>query len=249
MDDLKYFCYVDESGDPGNPIDKNGNLKLRSSLVYTVGGILIDEENKLKMEESHKNLISKYFPEMKTPFNFYFHFNELRQNCSPYNKLSKKQQLMLINDIFDIIKNTRCVLFSTTLDLKKHYENYTLPFNPQTYTLTLFLERLVSYLWKINFDEVSVIYERFSRSLRDRCIYDYKKINSDTSFRSKLNMPKLFTEFENGDPCKEVILQFADFWAYIPYSKKTSKIVFDSFYVNFKENSMYKGKDGNYFIN
>lgn len=43
---MDHFLYIDESGDPANPIDKQGQRKLRSSLIFCLGGILVNDEQK-----------------------------------------------------------------------------------------------------------------------------------------------------------------------------------------------------------
>ena len=54
------FLYLDESGDPGNPIDENGKRKLRSSTHFTIGGIIVNSEQKQFFETRHKEILEKY---------------------------------------------------------------------------------------------------------------------------------------------------------------------------------------------
>ena len=249
MDQSKYFCYIDESGDSANPIDSNGDQILRSSLVYTIAAILVDEKTKLSMEKEHEKIIKEYFGGVDLPSNFYLHYNELRQNEFPYNTLKGNKKLCLTVDIFKVIQKSQCVLFSSTLDLESHYKQYSMPIHPQVYTLTTFLERLLSYMNQNNIKSVHVEYERFNHSLRDNCIKKYEEIKKYTNFRTKLNVSEALKLISNGDPCISKILQFADFWAFIPYSKKLAELNFNKFKNNFKENEMNMGKNGNYFIN
>ena len=43
---MKNYLYIDESGIPGNPIDKNGLLKPRTPRVFCLGGIIVDEQQR-----------------------------------------------------------------------------------------------------------------------------------------------------------------------------------------------------------
>lgn len=244
----EYFCHIDESGDPANPLDENNNMILRSSTVYTLAGIFTDKTTKEKMEEEHKKIIEKYFSTTQLASDFYLHYNPLRQNEPPYDILSSNDKLRLITDIFSVIKNSDCVLFSISLDLEGHYKKYSVPLNPQAYTLTLFCERILSYMGKNNIPSVKVEYEKFNHALRDKCIKSFKQTTRFTNFRTRLDVPKCLKVIHDGDPCKSPLLQYADFWAFIPYSKMRSKLDFNKFKNNFKLNSMNKGQDGNYFI-
>ena len=103
----------------------------------------------------------------------------------------------------------------------------------------------MSYTEKNNITFPHIEYERFTHGLRDNCISNYYKMKETF----KINIPQILKRVHYGDPCKSKLLQFADFWAFIPYSKKNSEILFEKFRPNFGINSMKEGLDGNYFIN
>ena len=71
-----YRLYLDESGDPGNYRDQNGDVILRSSRFYTLAGILVDNNVKKQFEDEYQKIMTAYFSRFPTlPQNFKLHFN------------------------------------------------------------------------------------------------------------------------------------------------------------------------------
>ena len=115
---METTLYIDESGDPANPLDKNGNFKLRSSTVFTLGGLIVSDSQKKFLEEQHKTLIEKYFQNIPLTANFKLHSNLLRMNEFPYNQLERKDVLCLEDEIFTYIKKSGASLISFSIDPK-----------------------------------------------------------------------------------------------------------------------------------
>lgn len=238
---MTYRLYIDESGDTANPINESGDRKLRSSMVFCLGGILVDETQKQFFEMEHKRLLSTYFTGIDLGENFKLHYNPLRMNLPPYSNIGRARVLELEDEVFRIIQKSHAVLFSFTIDLENHYQKYARPINPLAYGLNCMLERLLYYMEDNDIDSAGVVYERFTHSLRDVVRREQKYLVEETKFKTKPELHKLFRYIKNGDPTKEPVLQFADFWTYLPYIEEKSSLElekkFSEQYYNYNKNT------------
>lgn len=237
---METTLYIDESGDPANPLDENGNFKLRSSTVFTLGGIIVSDSQKKFLEEQHKALIEKYFQNIPLPTNFKLHSNPLRMNEFPYNQLERKDVLYLENEIFTHIKKSGASLICFSIDLVGHYQYYTKhAVNPLAFGLIVLIERLLYFMRTNHISSANVVYERFTESLRDM-VHKEQNYLRNTNFRTNVDLKKLFNYITSGNPVKEVVLQYADFWAYIPFNKLRSEIRMERFPNIFNYNTEIK---------
>ena len=219
---MKNYLYIDESGIPDNPLDENGNQKLRTPRVFCLGGIIVNDEQKQFLESEHKRLLDDYFKGLELEPNFKLHYNPLRMGHTPYAIIGRENSQKLEREIFSILKKSNAKLISFTLDLIGHYQYYaTRPLNPLAYGLIIMFERLISYAKNNGVDTASIIYELFDKGLKELVHREHKFIQG-TKFRTNLKLDEIIKHIENGDPSKEPILQFADFWAYVPFLKERS---------------------------
>ena len=244
---MVHSLYIDESGDPANPIDADGNRKLRSSTVFCLGGIIVDEQQKQFFENEHKRLLSTYFSGVDLEENFKLHYNPLRMNQIPYSNIGRSNILKLEREIFSIIQKSKSTLLSVTIELESHYKRYDNPINPLSYCMICLLERVQRYMLDNNVSSIKVVYERFTKSQRDRVFKDQNYLKS-VGFQTNIDLNKLSNYIHNGDPIKEPVLQFADFWTYLPYIKEKSYLDvernFSHQYYNYSTGTMR----GNYEI-
>ena len=241
--------YIDESGDPANPIDENGNKKLRSSRIFCLGGIIADENQQRFLKNKHKYLLDTYFSEIELGEKFKLHYNPLRMYQSPYSDLGRHKVLKLENEIFSIIRESKVTLLSFTIELEQHYKAYANPVNPLAIGLIYLIERLDLYMTNNNITTVNIFYEKFTNSMQDEMFKQHNFLNTSTRFKTKLDLKKLCRYINNGDPIKEPILQFADFWTYLPYAREKSRldeVDFSKQYYNYDVD--YKMKRGNVIV-
>lgn len=199
-------------------------------------------------EAEHKRLISTYFSGVQLDSKFKLHYNPLRMDKPPYCDIGRNNVLKLENEIFSIIKNSGAKLLSFTIDLEDHYKFYKKhPVNPLAYGLICLLERLRYYMRDNDIKSTKVIYERFTTGLRDM-VYKEQNFLKGTEFKASLDLNKLFRYIYNGDPIKELVLQFADFWAYLPYIKEKGLLEIEKNYSNQYYNYNTEKKRGNVTI-
>lgn len=238
-----YYLYIDESGDPGNYRDQNGEIILRSSRYFTLAGIIVDDEVRDQFHEEHQKILSTYFSRFTLPQNFKLHFNSLRmQNKFPYDSLTENERLALENDVLSIILNLDCKLLSITLDLDYHAQRYEEPVWPTSLVLLYILQRFQRFCNSKNSDG-KAIFERFTNSMRDKVKKEWKKLASFSTFIQPTQWPDL-EKIENGDPSQQPILAYADFFGYLPYEKKNATTRWENFipkYYNFNERQFISG--------
>lgn len=237
-DNTMYYLYLDESGDPGQYRDGNGKIILRSSRFYTLAGILVNEDVKNQFENEYKKIMTVYFSRFPNlPSNFKLHFNSLRmQKKFPYDSLTEKERLNLENDVLSTILNLDCKVMSITLDLDFHYRQYTNPIWPVALALLYSLQRFEDFKKQSNV-EGFVVFEKFTNSMRDKVSKEWKRLQDIPKFPKPEPWPDL-NLVHNGDPCKEHILAYADFFGFIPYFRKKAIADWNTFthkYPNFYE--------------
>ena len=209
-----YYFFLDESGDPGDYISRDGSVIQGSSKFFTLAGIIVNEAEKDKLENCVKRLASNHFkPEQLNP-DFKLHYQELIQGKNePYNQLARHDRRKLADDVFSTIKQAECSLLSVTINLEQHCKKYRNPANPKAYSMLIALERFQVFLEEKGCVGL-VIYERFYKR-------ESKKImNSLAGIKERLRplhykkLNSIEKNIQNGDPNQEPILQLADFFAY-----------------------------------
>ncbi len=216
-----HTLFLDESGKPTSNRDKNGNLILENSRYFTLGGISVDEKAKGEFYEVYEKIMTEYLGGIDLKTNFKLHYNELRMLKEPYDKITKSQRFKLENDVFEAIKKIDCTLFSVTIDLEYHYNHYSNPIFPMALALWYILERFQYYVSNIDGKGIAV-YEQFTESLRNKVNKEWKKLESYEKFPQPTDFKNLKKKVLNGDPTKEPMLAFADFFVYLPWNRKMS---------------------------
>lgn len=237
-----YHLYIDESGDPGDYRDENGNVILRSSKFFTLAGIIVDDEVRKQFHCEYEKIMTTYFTDITLEPNFKLHYNSLRQVLPPFDKLSRNKILNLENDVFKTIFSLDCKLLSVTIDLDKHCNRYSEPIWPTALALLYLLERF-HYFLDENQSQGIAIYERFTNTSRDKVRKEWNKLQSNANFPKPTTFPDL-ESVHNGDPATEPLLAFVDFFGYLPYMKKTMEDkwkTFTSKYYNFQERQFKSG--------
>lgn len=206
-----YHAYIDESGDDGNYLDKNGNVIEGSSRYFVLAGLIVSEADVDVFNSEYHGLIFKYFSGIRLPENFKLHCYPLRNNKFPYNHLSDTRRQQLEMEVFDIIKRLDCALVSVTVDIFRHCTKYKKPANPRSYALLLMLERF-QYFLEVNKSHGVAIYERFNSKMRKRAMIESRWLQSHSTFPT-IRLDNISRRVRDGDPTKEPILNLADFFA------------------------------------
>ena len=95
------------------------------------------------------------------------------------------------------------------------------PVNPLAFGLIILIEKFLNYARDENIKDVVIIYERFNKGMRES-VYRECQFLEKTNFKTKLYLKKLIHHVNNGDPVKEPVLQFTDFWTCLPFMKEKS---------------------------
>ena len=140
------------------------------------------------------------------------------QKKFPYDSLTEKERLSLENDVLSTILHLDCKTMSITLDLDYHYTQYTDPIWSVALALLYALERFGKFKDENNADG-AIIFEKFTNSIRDKVQKEWKKLRDIANFPKPHPWPDL-NLVKNGDPRKEPILAYADFFGYIPFFRK-----------------------------
>lgn len=212
-----HYLYIDESGDEGRYLDRDGNFIEGSSKCFTSAGIIVEKSLVPAFNAEHNNLISKYFSKIRLPGNFKLHYSPLRTNKFPYNQISDKDKRGLETDVFDIINRLDCALLSVTINLHAHYERYERPVSPRAYSLLLLLERF-QYFLEDSSSQGIAIYERFNAKMRKKVMLETKWLQNYPKFAIPTKLNNIHQHIKYGDPTKEPILNLADFFAYLPFT-------------------------------
>ena len=167
-------------------------------------------------------MLKTYFSDVRLDSSFKLHYYDLRMCNDPYDKIGSVNRRKLERDIFSIIKKSNARLLSFIIDLEDHYNYYADPFDPLSYGLLCMVERLRSYMTDFNIKQSQIIYERFDRHLRNRVYVASKKMKKANV--QKANLGNLSKYVCYGDPREEVVLQFVDFWAYLPFNEECKRL-------------------------
>ena len=204
-----YYLYIDESGDEGDYV-KNGQIVRGSSRFFTMGGIIINENNRGIFTKKIESIRNQYFRNVKPIEKFKLHYCDLIANKFPYSKITRLERYDLANAVFDAVKNIDCHLISVTLDLYNHCRKYSSPLNPRGYTMYLLLERFQLFIEEKN-DNGIAIYENYNSHLRKKVELIHKWIVEYPDFPSNVRFNNIEKTVRNGDPIVEPMLQYADF--------------------------------------
>jgi len=229
-----YYLYIDESGDAGDYLDSAKKVIPGSSKFYTLGGIIVEDKNTIYFKNAYDKIIKQYFEGISLPSNFKLHYHPLRQKRFPYDKLKDQDRYRLSEDIFDVIRNLDCSLLSVTLDLKIHCDHYPNPADPTAYTLLLILERF-QYFVEEKQSRGKAIFEKFNAKMRKKAEIGLKWLQKIPTFPSPTNLDQLEKKIVYGDPVTEPILQFADFFAYTPWIRRTTNFNADEKWESLKD--------------
>lgn len=217
-----YYLFIDESGDAGDYLDKDGKIIEGSSKYFTLGGIIVHENQVKNMNLAVKSIIEKYFKGIQLPKNFKLHYHKLRHGRYPFSELANNVRKQLSDDIFDIIKETECTLLSVTINLDRHCKKYKeKAADPMAYSMLIMLERFQDFLEEENGEGIA-IYERFNQRLRRKVEYTWSWLKYALSWRHYKKLKNIKGKVKNGEPKTDPILQISDFFAFSVWTKKTS---------------------------
>ena len=217
---MTHHIYVDESGDEGDYLDSNEKPIIGSSRYFILAGIIVDEHTVPRFEEEYNHMLHNRFRGKPLPENFKLHYYPLRNNKPPYDRLSVEDRQGLEKDVFDVINRLDCTLVSVIIDLDTHCRKYTEPISPRAYALYLLQERFQYFLEEYDSHGV-VIYERFNAKMKRRTEQVIRRLRTH-NFPIPISLPRIDPHIQNGDPTQQPILNLADFFAYLPYTYKTS---------------------------
>lgn len=224
-----FYLYIDESGDDGDYRPSQPQRKGGSSRFFTLGGIIVDNFNRERFLDVHQRIISKWFEGIQVPGNFVLHYYELREARPPFDNFSREERFAIANEVFNAIIKIDCALLSVTIDLDKHCKRYSKPVNVRAYALLIMLERFQYFLERHGHNG-EAIYEEFSSRLQKKAEIAQKWLATRPTFPTPTTRDNVAKQVKHGDPLKEPMLQFADFFAYAPYikcasnNKKTSRL-------------------------
>ncbi len=158
--------YVDESGDPGRPLDQDRNVIHGSSKLFTLAGIIVDGKEKDRIDTNVRDLALSFFSELVVNTTK-IHSHPLLRRAPPYDALSSLDRHHLEDGMFRIIQDSPCTLLSVTIDLVAHFDKYSFPINPKAYAMLIILERFQSSLEDKDTRGI-VKYERFNKIERKK---------------------------------------------------------------------------------
>lgn len=222
-----YHLYIDESGDEGDYVNSNGTIIAGSSKYFTIGGIIVKDTDVTKFNTDYSDIISTYFNGITLPSNFKLHYYPLRHCKPPYDQLSQTARDSIEKEVFDSILRNDCTLLSVTIDLEKHC-TYPRPANPRAYSLLLMLERFQYFLAEQNSIGVA-IYERFNAKMRKKAEMEMRRLQKIPSFPVPTQLNNVRRRIMAGDPTQEPILNMADFFAFLPYQRRKTRIASNYF--------------------
>ena len=221
MQSKMYYLFVDESGDPGDYLDSNGVIIPGSSKFFTLGGLIVEDSQRIKFENSYDRIMSSYFNGISLPTNFKLHYSPLKHNKSPYDQLTTAQRANIPRDVFAAISSLDCSVISVTIDLATHCTKYPNPANPVAYSLLLLRERF-QYFLEDNNSAGKVIYERFNAKMRKKTELASKWLQGIPTFPNPTRLQNIQPKVAYGNPTSEPILQFADFFVSSVWIRKTT---------------------------
>ena len=107
------------------------------------------------------------------------------------------------------------------MDKSKHYAKYQDPINVRAYSLLICLERFQHFLNEQRCTGV-VIYEKFFSQQKRKVGRAMERLKNMQYYHSFSDSVSMRRNIINGDPIKEKVLQFSDFFAYAPHMRMVS---------------------------
>jgi hypothetical protein len=218
---LLHYLYIDESGDEGDitPAD----LLLGKRKVFTVGGIIVDAHNRELFENNWRDVIDTYFSGIELPPNFKLQYHQLRKEKDrkfPFDRLSDSERYDIIERMYNAIRSIDCHLISVSLNIPAHYKQYSKPISPRAYTLLLLMERFQYFLEDYG-SKGEASYERYTKGMQEKVEDAQIQLLSFDNFPKPTDFKYAPRKIKSGDPTKEHMLQFSDFFVYAPYIRHT----------------------------
>ena len=207
-----FGMYVDESGDPGRPLDQDRNVIHGSSKLFTLAGIIVDGKEKDRIDANVRDLALSFFSESVVNTTK-IHCHPLLRRAPPYDALSSLDRHRLEYGMFRIIQDSPCTLLSVTIDLVAHFDKYSFPINPKAYAMLIILERFQSFLEDKNARGI-VKYERFNKIERKKLRGTMNRLRQMLALKHYVEIDNIQGDIQNGNPLKDPVLQLADFFAY-----------------------------------
>lgn len=210
--------YVDESGVEN--VVSDARRKNFDSDWFTTGGIIVKEENIGKFEWVLDSIVRDNFTNrgMKLPSDFKLHYNSLRAKEYPYDRLSDLGCKSIADAVFESINSIECSLVSATIHKPSHLAKYEIPVDVRAYTLLICMERFQYFLQDVN-GTGAVVYEQLTVRLRQKMYREMRALRAIPNFPYLTKLDKIRGKIINGDPTRDKMLQFADFFAYAPHIK------------------------------
>lgn len=172
--------------------------------------------------EAHDRIIAKWFDSSVLPNDIVLHYYDLREARPPFDNFARQDRFAFANDMFNTIIRIDCALLSVTIDLDKHCKRYSKPVNVRAYALLIMLERFQYFLERYD-QHGEAIYEEFNSRLQKKAEITQRWLATRPTFPTPTSRENVAKQVKHGDPFREPMLQFADFFAFAPYIKCASK--------------------------
>lgn len=216
-----YYLYLDESGTSNTFHKLPINTEEYKCKFFTLAGIVVHETDITRFNKSYDSILATHF-NCQLPKGFKLHYEELRNaklrnGNSIYKRFSDNQKKAISDCIFTTIINVPCYLLSITINLHHHYNAYISPISPLSYSLYLIEERFQYFLEEIQ-EMGEIIYERYSKNLKDDVTQTHSQLNANPNFPTLTDFANI-RNVKDGNPIDEFMLSFAYFFAYIPWLK------------------------------
>lgn len=218
-----HCLYLDESGDDGDYLDANGNIRGKSSRYLVVGGILVEDSQTFPFHYEYLRIIDHYFLSKGLVLHpdFKIHYTHLKAGKKfPYNRLSVQERSNLADDMFNAVINFDCNLIAASIDIQRHCNRYGDRVNPKAYMLFICQERLDQFKQN-NSVSTMTVYEEFNH-IRKKIKDEITKLLNYTSFPNPQNLRQIERQVRSGKPQQHPILQFADFIAHATWLHRTT---------------------------
>ncbi len=141
------------------------------------------------------------------------HYHHIINNRFPYNKMTNKKKLA--DDIFEVIRSSKIVLFAMVLEKQRHWDKYVTPLPPSQHMLEAMINRFELYLRRI--DDVGAIVVDKSGTADESLVTAfevYKREGTNFQKITRIIDTIFFTPSETS-----AFLQLCDFVAYAVFSK------------------------------
>ena len=136
---------MDESGDPGHPIPYGTS----TTRYFVQTALIIDPVHINYIDRTVPEIIQKYVELPESGFNgTKFHRTSLISKSGPYKKIGELRW-EYDQEIFDLIREIRPVIYSVAIDKNRHYVKYITPADPFVFSNELLFVRINKYLNRV----------------------------------------------------------------------------------------------------